>query len=177
MSRHPNIDHASGMDALKVWPCGIDLAGRPIHLLNPLSPIIVRISVRACQDIHFHSGLSADHMGLDSQALLRPAKAVISRHVAGDIYRWISIYKFLNSILHRSPFLQPSPMGRARLTTCDWIDNAIVLQMSPTMEKSTAPSPACVWIKPVIARPAVALSHAEPKLVSLQRAGHSRTGE
>ncbi len=68
METIPNIDHRFGDGRAEVIGIAVlDLAGQPIHLLEPSSAIVVRISVRAIEDITLPivGFMMRNHMGLD----------------------------------------------------------------------------------------------------------------
>jgi lipopolysaccharide transport system ATP-binding protein len=133
----PNIDHRFGDGRAEVLGIAVlDLAGQPIHLLEPLSPIIVRISVRARQDITLPivGFIMRNHMGLDFAGTNTARESCdIPAMSAGDIYT-VDFHLHLPE-LYPSSFSFSPAIADGTLhgyTTCDWIDNAIVLQMSPT---------------------------------------------
>jgi homopolymeric O-antigen transport system ATP-binding protein len=133
----PNIDHRFGDGRAEVLGIAVlDLAGQPIHLLEPLSPIIVRISVRARQDITLPivGFIMRNHMGLDFAGTNTARESCdVPAMSAGDIYT-VDFHLHLPE-LYPSSFSFSPAIADGTLhgyTTCDWIDNAIVLQMSPT---------------------------------------------
>src|SRR2546430_12217064 len=86
---------------------------------------------------------------------------------AGDIYRMdfhLQLPELYPSSFSFSPAIADGTLHG--YTTCDWIDNAIVLQMSPTDGEiyGHLHLPCRVELNQCIAQPAVALSHAEPKV-------------
>jgi ABC-type polysaccharide/polyol phosphate transport system ATPase subunit len=133
----PNIDHRFGDGRAEVLGIAIlDLAGQPIHLLEPLSPVIVRISVRACQDITLPivGFIMRNHMGLDFAGTNTARESCdVPAMSAGDIYTvdfHLQLPELYPSSFSFSPAIADGTLHG--YTTCDWIDNAIVLQMSPT---------------------------------------------
>jgi len=133
----PNIDHRFGDGRAEVLGIAVlDLAGQPVHLLEPLSPITVRISVRACQDITLPivGFIMRNHMGLDFAGTNTARESCdIPAMSAGDIYTvdfHLQLPELYPSSFSFSPAIADGTLHG--YTTCDWIDNAIVLQMSPT---------------------------------------------
>jgi lipopolysaccharide transport system ATP-binding protein len=168
----PNIDHRFGDGRAEVLGIAVlDLGGQPIHLLEPLSPIIVRISVRASQDITLPivGFIMRNHMGLDFAGTNTARESCdIPAMSAGDIYTvdfHLQLPELYPSSFSFSPAIADGTLHG--YTTCDWIDNAIVLQMSPTDGEiyGHLHLPCRVELNRCIARqPVVAMSHAEPKV-------------
>jgi len=168
----PNIDHRFGDGRAEVLGIAVlDLAGQPIHLLEPLSPIIVRISVRASQDITLPivGFIMRNHMGLDFAGTNTARESCdIPAMSAGDIYTvdfHLQLPELYPSSFSFSPAIADGTLHG--YTTCDWIDNAIVLQMSPTDGEiyGHLHLPCRVELNRCIAQPSVvAMSHAEPKV-------------
>src|SRR5579871_3291322 len=64
----PNVDHRFGDGRAEILGIALlDLAGQPIHLLEPLSAAVVRISIRAIENIELPivGFIMRNHMGLD----------------------------------------------------------------------------------------------------------------
>lgn len=136
VDRIPNIDRRFGDGRAEIIGMAILNAARePIHVLEPLSQIIVRISALASDDIGqpIVGFLMRNHMGLDfagtntarEHSDLPPMKA-------GDIYT--IEFSLLLPEFYPSSFSFSPAVADGRLesnTICDWIDNAIVLEMSP----------------------------------------------
>jgi lipopolysaccharide transport system ATP-binding protein len=167
----PNIDHRFGDGRAEVLGIAVlDLGGQPIHLLEPLSPIIVRISVRARHDITLPivGFIMRNHMGLDFAGTNTARENCdVPAMSAGDIYT-VDFHLLLPE-LYPSSFSFSPAIADGTLhgyTTCDWIDNAMVLQMSPTDGEiyGHLHLPCRVELNRCITRPAAALSHAEPNV-------------
>jgi len=131
----PNIDHRYGDGRARVIGIGIfDERGRPLHMLTPATRILVRISVRAAEDLPMpivgfmlrnqlgidFSGANTAREGYDLPALQ-----------AGDIYT-VDFYMDLPELYPASFSFSPAIADGtlAGYTMCDWIDNAVALQMS-----------------------------------------------
>jgi len=133
----PNIDHRFGDGRAEIIGIAIlDEAGNAVHLLQPASQILVRVSVRANADVSapIIGFLIRNHMGLDFAgtntaregfqcAPLRP----------GDLYTvdfHLHLPEFYPSSFSFSPAIADGSLESNRI--CDWIENALVLQMSPS---------------------------------------------
>jgi lipopolysaccharide transport system ATP-binding protein len=172
----PNIDHRFGDERAEVIGIAIlDLAGRNVHLLEPLSAIIVRISVRAREDITLPivGFIMRNHIGLDFAGTNTAREDFeLPPMAAGDIYTvdfHIQLPELYPSTFSFSPAIADGTLHA--YTTCDWVDNAIVLQMSPAEGEiyGHLHLPCRVELNRCIAQPAPArstpaLSHAEPKI-------------
>ncbi len=132
----PNIDHRFGDARAEVLGIAVlDLAGHPIHLLEPLSAIVVRISVRAGEDITLPivGFIMRNHMGLDFAGTNTAREGFeLPPMAAGDIFTvdfHLQLPELYPSSFSFSPAIADGTLRS--YTTCDWIDNAIVLQMTP----------------------------------------------
>jgi lipopolysaccharide transport system ATP-binding protein len=172
----PNIDHRFGDSRAEVIGIAIlDLAGQPIHLLEPLSAIVVRISVRASEDITLPivGFIMRNHMGLDFAGTNTAREGFeLPPMAAGDIFTvdfHLQLPELYPSSFSFSPAIADGTLHA--YATCDWIDNAIVLQMSPADGEiyGHLRLPCRVELNRCLANPATAesdraLSHAEPKV-------------
>src|SRR5258708_27680174 len=167
----PNIDHRFGDNRAEILGIAVlDLAGQPIQLLEPLSAIVVRISVRASEDITLPivGFIMRNHMGLDFAGTNTAREGFeLPPMAAGDICT-VDFHLQLPELYPSSFAFSPAIAdGTLRAySTCDWIDNAIVLQMSPADGEiyGHLHLPCRVELNRCLAQPAVALSHAEPKV-------------
>ncbi len=132
----PNIDHRHGDGRARVIGIAVvDAAGNPLHVLEPESRIVVRISVRAHSDIAspnvgfmLRNQLGIDFAGTNT---LRDGYELPPMR-PGDIYT-VDFHLDL-PILYPSHFSFSPAIADGSLTNytmCDWIDNAITLQMGP----------------------------------------------
>jgi lipopolysaccharide transport system ATP-binding protein len=132
----PNIDHRFGDGRAEILGIAIlDLAGHPVHLLEPLSAIVVRISIRAAEDITLPivGFIMRNHMGLDFAGTNTAREGFeLPPMAAGDIFT-VDFHLQLPELYPSSFSFSPAVAdGTLRnYITCDWIDNAIVLQMTP----------------------------------------------
>lgn len=166
----PNIDHRFGDGRGEIIGIAIlDLAGQPVHLLEPSSPIIVRISVRANEDITLPivGFIMRNHMGLDFAGTNTAREGFeLPPMAAGDVYTvdfHLQIPELYPSSFSFSPAIADGTLRG--YTTCDWIDNAIVLAMSPADGEiyGHLHLPCRVELNRSLGKPAV-LAHAEPKV-------------
>jgi len=133
----PNIDHRFGDGRAEVIGIAVlDEGGLPIHILEPLSSIMVRISVRAIEDIPqpIVGFMMRNHIGLDFAGTNTAREAFdVPAMAAGDIYTvdfHLQIPEVYPSAFSFSPAIADGTLESYR--TCDWIDNAIVLQTGPS---------------------------------------------
>jgi lipopolysaccharide transport system ATP-binding protein len=136
IDRIPNIDRRFGDLRAEIIGIAIfDAAGQPIHVLEPLSQMVVRISVRACDDVNrpIVGFLLRNHMGLDFAGTNTAREHFdLPRMAPGDICTIdfsLLLPEFYPSSFSFSPAVADGTLESN--TICDWIDNAIVLEMSP----------------------------------------------
>ena len=133
----PNVDHRFGDARAEILGIAVlNLAGQPVHLLEPLSAIVVRISIRATEDITLPivGFIMRNHMGLDFAGTntAREGYELPPMH-AGDVFT-IDFHLQLPELYPSSFSFSPAVADGTlhAYSTCDWIDNAIVLPMSPS---------------------------------------------
>ncbi len=130
----PNIDRRHGDGRAEVLGIGVfDEQGQPLRLLDPLSRIQVRISVRARQRISspiagflMRNQLGMDFSGTDTAregCALEPLEAggvcTVNFH--------IDLPELYPASFSFSPFVADGSLESHAV--CDWIDNAVALQM------------------------------------------------
>jgi lipopolysaccharide transport system ATP-binding protein len=130
----PNVDHRHGDGRAEVIGIAIaDTAGRILHALEPESRIVVRISVRAKQWIHRPNVgfMMRNHLGIDFAGTNTLREGVeLPPMQPGDIYT-VDFHLDLPA-LYPAHFSFSPAIADGSLTSyemCDWIDNAITLQM------------------------------------------------
>ena len=132
----PNIDNRHGDGSAEIVGIAIyDAQGRPAHLLQPESSILVRISVRAKQ--HLASPIVGfmlrNHLGIDFAGTNTAREAVpLPPMSPGDVFTvdfLIDLPILYPSHFSFSPAVAEGTLASYR--TCDWIDNAITLEMTP----------------------------------------------
>jgi lipopolysaccharide transport system ATP-binding protein len=134
--RIPNIDHRFGDSRAEVLGIAIlDLRGRPLQLLSPLSHIVVRISVRAKEEIPrpIVGFVFRNHLGIDFAATNTALeKTELAPMMPGDIVTvdfHVQVPELYPSYFSFSPAIADGTLNSYKM--CDWIDNAITLQMTP----------------------------------------------
>ena len=167
----PNVDHRFGDGRAEVIGIAIrNLGGQNVHLLEPLSAIIVRISVRALEDITLPivGFIMRNHIGLDFAGTNTAREDFeLPPMTAGDIFTvdfHLQIPELYPSTFSFSPAIADGTLHA--YTTCDWVDNAIVLQMSPADGEiyGHLHLPCRVELNRCLAKSTPTPSHAEHKL-------------
>jgi ABC-type polysaccharide/polyol phosphate transport system ATPase subunit len=167
----PHIDHRFGDARAEVIGIAVlDLAGQPVYLLEPSSDIIVRISVRAHEDITLPivGFMMRNHMGLDFAGTNTARESFdFPPMAAGDVYTvdfHLQLPELYPSSFSFSPAIADGTLYSYKI--CDWVDNAIVLQMGPAEGEiyGHVHLPCRVELNRCLFNAAPALSHAEPEL-------------
>jgi len=130
----PHIDHRHGDGRAEVIGIAVlDPSGAPLAVLEPRSTIIVRISVRAHEDLSMPNVgfMLRNHMGLDFAGTntLREDFDLPPMH-AGDVFTvdfHVELPELYPSYFSFSPAIADGTL--TSYVMCDWIDNAITLQM------------------------------------------------
>jgi lipopolysaccharide transport system ATP-binding protein len=133
----PNVDHRFGDGRAEVLGIAIfDTVGQPLYVLEPSSSIVVRISVRANEDLTLPivGFMMRNHIGLDFAGTNTAREAFeLPPMSAGDIYTvdfHVQLPELYPSSFSFSPAIADGTLHSYR--TCDWVDNAIVIQMGPS---------------------------------------------
>ncbi|MBZ5633651.1 MAG: ABC transporter ATP-binding protein [Acidobacteriia bacterium] len=136
----PNVDHRFGDGKAEVIGIAVlDAEGRRVAMLKSDSTIVVRISVRAKENLDrpivgfmFRNHLGVDFAGTNTAR----ERQDLPPMVAGDICT-VDFYLDLPALYASSFSFSPAIANGSleRYSMCDWIDNAVVLQM----EKSGQP--------------------------------------
>jgi hypothetical protein len=130
----PNIDHRHGDGRAKVIGIAVyDEYGTELRLLSPSSRIILRISVEAGEDLRLPNVgfMLRNHMGLDLAGTnttreghqLPPMKA--GDRLTVDFH--VDLPELYPSAFSFSPAIADGTVQA--YTMCDWIDNALTIQM------------------------------------------------
>jgi lipopolysaccharide transport system ATP-binding protein len=136
----PNIDHRFGDGRAEVIGIAIyDERGRPLRILEPCTQIVVRISVRAKADIPkpmvgfmLRNQLGMDFSGTNTARENREMPAM----QAGDIYTvdfHVDLPELYPASFSFSPAIADGALDGYQM--CDWIDNAVALQMSRSSQE------------------------------------------
>ena len=111
----------------------LDEIARPVQLLDPLSHIVVRISVRAHADLALPivGFMFRNHLGMDFSGTNTAREDYeIPPMRAGDVFTvdfHLDVPEFYPGSFSFSPAIADGTLVNYRM--CDWIDNAVVLQM------------------------------------------------
>jgi lipopolysaccharide transport system ATP-binding protein len=131
----PNIDHRYGDRRAEVLGIVLlDEAGHPLHMLDPCSRAIVRISVRANAAVSrpMVGFMLRNHMGIDFAGTNTTREgAALAPMQSGDIVT-VDFHIELPELYPGSFSFSPAIADGALLEyqMCDWIDNALALQMA-----------------------------------------------
>lgn len=131
----PNIDHRFGDGRAEVLGIAVldPLSGQPLHMLEPGALIVVRISVRAKGELVFPNVgfVLRNHLGVDFSGTNCAREGFeLPAMQPGDIYTvdfHIQLPELYPSFFSFSPAIADGPLHSYSM--CDWIDNAITLQM------------------------------------------------
>jgi len=130
----PNIDHRYGDGRAEVLGIAIlDPCGRPLQILDPGSQIVVRISVRAKAEIALPNVgfMLRNHLGIDFAGTNTTREGYqLPPMSPGDIYTvdfHIDLPVLYPGTFSFSPAIADGTLSAYSM--CDWIDNAITLQM------------------------------------------------
>lgn len=130
----PNIDHRYGDGRAEVIGIAVlDSYGRRLQVIEPLSRIVVRISVRAHDEIPLPivGFMLRNHLGIDFSGTNTAREGFdLPPMRPGDVYTvdfHVDVPEFYPSEFSFSPAIADGTL--THYTMCDWIDNAIVVQM------------------------------------------------
>jgi len=130
----PNIDHRYGDGRAEVLGIAVlDELGRPISVMEPNQHIVVRISVRAKDDVPLPivGFMLRNHLGMDFSGTNTAREGhQLAPMRAGDIMTvdfHVDLAEFYPASFSFSPAIADGTL--ISYTMCDWIDNAVVLQM------------------------------------------------
>jgi hypothetical protein len=131
----PNIDHRYGDGRAEVIGIAVmDGNGRPVHLLEPCSKIVVRISVRARDEVLMPmvGFMLRNQLGIDFSGTNTAREGYeLPPMQAGDVYTvdfHVELPELYPAAFSFSPAIADGTL--VGYTMCDWIDNAIALQMA-----------------------------------------------
>ncbi len=124
----PNIDHRHGDGRATILGFAVtNEYNEPLHLMTPDSRIAVRITLKAVRRIE-RVGIGfllRNHLGLDFAETTHALDAVEAGETLTVAFR-IEIPELYPGAFSFSPFV------RSDNEVCDWIDNAVTVQMSRT---------------------------------------------
>jgi ABC-type polysaccharide/polyol phosphate transport system ATPase subunit len=130
----PNIDYRHGDGRAEIIGIQVlDFAGEPISVLEPNSTIVVRISVRARDEVPFPiiGFMFRNHLGLDFAGTNTARECYeLPPMSSGDIFTVdfrVELPELYASTFSFSPAIADGTLDQYSI--CDWIDNAIALPM------------------------------------------------
>lgn len=130
----PNVDHRYGDGRAEIIGIAVlDEQGNPAHLLEPQSRIVVRISVRAKDEVPMPivGFMMRNHLGLDFSGSNTAREGYeLPPMTEGDICTvdfHLEIPELYPASFSFSPAIADGTLQGYKM--CDWIDNAIALQM------------------------------------------------
>ncbi len=130
----PNIDHRYGDQRAEILGIAVlDAQGSPIHLLEPSQRITVRISVRARAEVAqpIVGFMMRNQLGIDFSGTNTTREGYeLPSMMPGDIYTvdfHLDLPELYPSSFSFSPAIADGTLLGYKM--CDWIDNAIALQM------------------------------------------------
>jgi hypothetical protein len=130
----PNIDHRFGDGRAQVIGIAIlDEQGRALHILDPSSRILVRISVRATQDVALPivGFMLRNQLGMDFSGTNTAREGYeLAPMQPGDITTvdfYVDLPELYPAAFSFSPAIADGTLIGYQM--CDWIDNAVSLQM------------------------------------------------
>jgi homopolymeric O-antigen transport system ATP-binding protein len=135
----PNVDHRFGDCRAEIIGIAVlDPHGAPLSSLQPNSTIVVRISISAKADLDspivgfmFRNHLGVDFAGTNTTREGSPLPPLVMGDVCTvDFY--IELPALYASLFSFSPAVANGTLDR--YSTCDWIDNAVVLPMDKSGE-------------------------------------------
>ncbi len=131
----PNIDHRFGDGRAEILGIALlDEHGRAVHLLEPNSRLVVRISVRAKEELArpMVGFMLRNQLGMDFSGTNTAREGyVLDAMLPGDITTvdfHIDLPELYPASFSFSPAIADGPLSG--YTMCDWIDNAVAAQMS-----------------------------------------------
>jgi ABC-type polysaccharide/polyol phosphate transport system ATPase subunit len=131
----PNIDHRYGDRRAEVIGIAVlDPEGRRVDLLEPMHKAVVRVSVRARSEIALPivGFMMRNHLGVDFAGTNTAREGhELPPMSSGDVYT-VDFHIELPELYPGSFSFSPAVADGTLLgyTMCDWIDNAIALQMA-----------------------------------------------
>ena len=133
----PNVDHRRGDGRAEVLGIAVlDEQGRPLRLLDPRSRILVRITARANEEIRrpivgfvLRNQLGIDFSGADTEREGHALEPMRAGEIATTVFH-IDLPELYPASFSFSPFIADG--AAAEYAVCDWVDNAVALQMAKT---------------------------------------------
>jgi lipopolysaccharide transport system ATP-binding protein len=132
--RIPNIDHRYGDGRAEILGISVlDSYGRPVGLLEPLSRVVLRISVRAKEEVPLPivGFMMRNHLGVDFAGSNTAREGYELAPLAPDDIVTVDFHLDLPELYPQVFSFSPAIADGTLLgyTMCDWIDNAVSVQM------------------------------------------------
>jgi hypothetical protein len=134
VDRIPNVDHRYGDGRAEVLGIAVlNTYGQPLSVLEPLSAAVVRISVRAKEEVPLPivGFMMRNHLGMDFSGTNTSREGYeLPPMAAGDTYTidfHLDLPELYPQVFSFSPAIADGTLLGYKM--CDWIDNAIALQM------------------------------------------------
>lgn len=131
----PNIDHRYGDGRAEILGIAVlDEEGRRMELLEPMSKVVVRVSVRAHDEVPLPivGFMMRNHLGVDFSGTNTAREGhELPPMQAGDVYTvdfHVELPEMYPSSFSFSPAIADGTLIGYKM--CDWIDNAVALQMA-----------------------------------------------
>ncbi|MBK9167093.1 MAG: ABC transporter ATP-binding protein [Bryobacterales bacterium] len=130
----PNVDHRYGDGRAEILGVAVlDPQGRPLHLMEPQSRIVVRISVRAKDQVPMPivGFMMRNHLGVDFSGTNTSREGYeLPPMEPGDVFT-VDFHVDIPELYPASFSFSPAIADGTLLgyTMCDWIDNAVALQI------------------------------------------------
>jgi ABC-type polysaccharide/polyol phosphate transport system ATPase subunit len=131
----PNIDRRHGDGRARIIGIAVmDEYGYPLHMLEPSSRILVRISVRAEESLRLPNVgfMLRNQLGIDFAGVNTAREGYqLEPMQPGDVVTvdfYVDLPELYPASFSFSPAIADGPLGAYAM--CDWIDNAVALQMS-----------------------------------------------
>lgn len=162
----PNIDRRHGDGRAKIIGIAVlDESGYPLPMLEPLSRILVRISIRAEAHVRMPNVgfMLRNQLGIDFAGVNTAREGYeLDPMQPGDVVTvdfYLDLPELYPASFSFSPAIADGPLDGYAM--CDWIDNAVAMQMSraegeiygymrlPCRIEVNAPARSLGWEKPV----------------------------
>jgi lipopolysaccharide transport system ATP-binding protein len=134
VDRIPNVDHRYGDGRAEVLGIAVlDAYGKPLSLLEPLTRVVIRISVRAKEEVPLPivGFMMRNHLGMDFSGTNTSRESYeLPAMAPGDICTvdfHLDLPELYPQFFSFSPAIADGTLLGYKM--CDWIDNAIALQM------------------------------------------------
>ena len=131
----PNIDHRHGNEAVEIiGAAALDSSGRRIETMCPHEKMVFRISVRAKQRVSSPNVgfMMRNHLGVDFAGTNTAREGMAMNAMRPGEIRTVDFHLEVPELYPGNFSFSPAVADGDHVTyeMCDWIDNAVVLEMS-----------------------------------------------